>query len=301
MVANPIHITICICTYKRPEYLKRLLGKTACLETGLLFSYSIVIVDNDPDNSAKATVLNLKPGSPIPLVLVHEPRRNISHARNKAVENASGNFVAFIDDDEFPEKTWLINLFSTLKSNSFDGVFGPVLPFYEQKMPKWLERSKLLERPRYKTGTVLGYSEMRTGNVLLSKSLFEGRDEPFDPRFGRTGGEDSYFFKEVCQQGFSFGWCDEAPVFESVPPQRYQINYFLKRALLRGVSEAKTGNVTFFNGLKSIAAIGIYTAILPVLWVFCFHLFIKILVKNCDHIGKMLAVIGINVINERSF
>ena len=50
------HICICICTYKRPEYLLRLLKKLEKQKTEDLFDYSIVVVDNDSSESAKQIV-----------------------------------------------------------------------------------------------------------------------------------------------------------------------------------------------------------------------------------------------------
>src|SRR5207245_10546140 len=41
------HITVCVCTYKRPHYLKRLLGELGNQDTSGLFTYSIVVADND--------------------------------------------------------------------------------------------------------------------------------------------------------------------------------------------------------------------------------------------------------------
>ena len=45
---NPTsHIGVCVCTYKRPELLKRLLDGLRNQETGGLFTYSIVVADNE--------------------------------------------------------------------------------------------------------------------------------------------------------------------------------------------------------------------------------------------------------------
>ena len=51
------HISVCICTYKRPKLLVRLLRKLQKQQTANLFTYSIVIVDNDFNQSAKEAVL----------------------------------------------------------------------------------------------------------------------------------------------------------------------------------------------------------------------------------------------------
>ena len=54
------HICVCICTYKRPTYLIRLLNELEKQETEGLFDYSIVIVDNDRSESAKQAVESLR-------------------------------------------------------------------------------------------------------------------------------------------------------------------------------------------------------------------------------------------------
>src|SRR3989304_3513647 len=40
------HISVCICTYKRPKWLDHLLKKLQEQETSELFTYSIILIDN---------------------------------------------------------------------------------------------------------------------------------------------------------------------------------------------------------------------------------------------------------------
>ena len=108
------HICVCICTYKRPELLKRLLSKLEEQETEGLFDYSILIVDNDSSGSARQIVKSYARQSKISINYYVEPDQSIALARNKAVANAKGEFVAFIDDDEAPTRRWLLNLFKPM-------------------------------------------------------------------------------------------------------------------------------------------------------------------------------------------
>src|SRR5579863_9066769 len=78
------HISICVCTFKRSDPLKRLLGELVGQETGGLFTYSIVIVDNDHLRSAEPVVLEFAAASSISIRYCEEPRQNIALARNKA-------------------------------------------------------------------------------------------------------------------------------------------------------------------------------------------------------------------------
>ena len=107
-ISSMQHVSVCICTYKRPELLKRLLDELADQERSELFIFSIVVVDNDHSESARRVVEDFTKAWPIQVTYCVEPRQNIALARNKAVENATGDFIAFIDDDEFPTKRWLL-------------------------------------------------------------------------------------------------------------------------------------------------------------------------------------------------
>src|SRR3972149_3189105 len=167
-MAEKSHICVCICTYKRPHMLVNLLSKLQDQKTDELFTYSIVVVDNDYTQSAMETVHSFKGKSPLSIKYFVEPEQNIALARNKALENATGDFISFIDDDEYPSNTWLLNLytaFNTYKPNG--GGLGPVIPHYPEGTPKWLIKSKICDRPNHPSGTILDWNMTRTGNVLL--------------------------------------------------------------------------------------------------------------------------------------
>ena len=214
------HICLCICTYKRPEYLNRLLGDLSDQDTQGLFTYSIVVVDNDWSESAKSIVSEFAAASPIATRYCVEPRQNIALARNAAIANSEGNFIAFIDDDEFPTKHWLLTLFQACKKYDVDGVLGPVKPHFDEETPKWVVKGKFYDRPSYPTGFVIDWGKGRTGNVLLKKKIFEGVEQPFRPEF--LSGEDQDFFRRMIGNGHVFIWCDEAVAYEYVPPMRWK-------------------------------------------------------------------------------
>ena len=123
-----MHITVCICTYKRPRLLKRLLETLVQQDTQGQFTYSVVVADNDSLESARETVAAATDVSPVRITYCVEPRQNIALVRNRAVAAADGDTIAFIDDDEFPTKDWLRLLRQTLVSHRADGVLGRTLP-----------------------------------------------------------------------------------------------------------------------------------------------------------------------------
>ena len=294
MVPTADHISVCICTYKRPNYLDRLLRALKDQTTEQLFTYSIVVVDNDHTQSAIRTVETAQKTSLTSIDYYHEPEQNIALARNRAIANAKGNFVAFIDDDEFPVGNWLLSLYKAHKRFKADGILGPVLPHYEVAPPKWIVRGKFYERTSHRTGEVLDWTNTRTGNVLLSRDIFIRKENLFRQEFG-SGGEDKDFFRRMVAIGFRFVWSAEAPVYESVTPERYKRSFMLKRALLRG----KAPHFGHFDIVKSLVAISLYSSALPVLFLLGHHRFMKYLIKDFDHIGRVLAFLGLNIIKQK--
>jgi glycosyltransferase involved in cell wall biosynthesis len=292
------HVSVCICTYQRPHLLRRLLEKLEIQQPGVGFAFSIIVSDNDPGRSAEELVSAFASRSSIRVTYCAEPRRNIALARNKAIEHADGDFIAFIDDDEFPADDWLKRLLLACDEYQAAGVLGPVRPHFDEPPPAWILRGRFCERPEPPTGTVMHWTKSRTGNVLFRRPILDGMAGPFRPEFG-TGGEDQDFFRRATGLGCVFVWCNEAVAYETVPPSRWTRRYLLKRALLRGriVLKHSAGRPALVA--KSLAAVPIYSLILPVTLLFGQHVFMKFSIKFCDHAGRLLALFGLNPVNER--
>ena len=293
------HVCVGICTFQRSEMVARLLQKIAAQETDGLFDLSIVIVDNDIAETARSVVTEFARQSEIPTAYFVEPVPNIARARNRVVANANGDYLAFIDDDEFPSNTWLREMRESCKRAGSAGVLGPVQSHFETEPPVWLERGGFYVRPRYPTGTEIGWQNSRTGNVLLRRSVLRDVSPVFDEAFGE-GGEDLDFFRRMGAGGHRFTWCDEAPVFETVPPHRWERKFLLRRAFLRGNISFSQGKNRIRNLLKAVLAVPIYTMALPFLFVAGQHLFMRYFVRLCDHLGRLLALLRLNPIRERN-
>jgi succinoglycan biosynthesis protein ExoM len=290
------HISVCVCTYKRRDFLTRLIRELKRQETEGLFSYSVVVADNDAERSAAGVVAELQLKTPFEIKYTWEPNRGIAYARNRVVASARGDYLAFIDDDEFPSPVWLVTLFKTCREYKTDGVFGPVKRHFDVVPPKWMLRSKFYDRRVNPTGTPVEWQEARTGNVLLKRSVIGDDPAPFRTEF--RVGEDQDFFRRKMDEGRKFVWCAEAEAFETVPPVRWKRSYLIKKALLRGSSAALQPSCGFGSILRSIIAVPLYALALPFSLLIGQHRFMTILVKMCDHLGKLLALAGIQPIKE---
>ena len=100
----------------------------------------------------------------------------------------------------------------------------------------------------------------------------------------------------MTERGHIFIWCNEAVAYEVVPPPRWKRMYMLRKALLRGATAAPHPTVGARNIAKSVIAVPLYAFALPFAAILGHHRFMNLLVSLCDHLGKLLALVGINPI-----
>jgi len=290
------HVCICICTYRRPDILKRLLDALKDQKTEGRFTYSILVVDNDLRESARTIAQEFASASNMFVQYLVEARQNIALARNKAAANAKGEYLAFIDDDEIPPPSWLLTLFCARERFNADGALGPVKPQFDNAPPEWIIDGRFYERRSYPTGFVIDGPKGRTGNVLLKKRVFNYPEPPFRPEF--ITGEDQDFFRRMIEKGHVFIWCDEAVAYEVIPPVRWSRRFMLKRALLRGEIALLHPTFGIREIIKSIIAVPLYAMLAPFALLLSQGKFMLCLVKMFDHLGKVLALIGIHPVKR---
>jgi GT2 family glycosyltransferase len=235
-----VKVDVCILTYRRPRSLARLLG--ALQELRLPDEppeLRVLVVDNDPEESAREICEDAGSWLFAPLVYIVEKRRGIPQARNAALAASlpHSDFLAFVDDDEVPEPDWLAELLRVQQAGDADAVAGPVLPRFEPGAACWLTRGGLFDPPRHATGTRIHYAY--TGNVLVRTAALAQMDALFDERLALSGGSDSEFFKRFAASGHRIVWADAAIAHESFPASRVRVRWLLARAFRVGCSSAR--------------------------------------------------------------
>jgi succinoglycan biosynthesis protein ExoM len=291
-------ISVCVCTYQRPRELKQLLQSLDRQVTKGLFKFSIVVVDNDARQSARSVVESCAGRLSVPVAYGVEPRQNIALARNASVAMAAGEFVAFVDDDEEPASDWLLRLYEVLIQYGVDGVVGPVVPTFEAGAPAWAVRGSVFQRPVFKTGEVIHWTAAATNNALVKRGVLLELDGPFRPQFG-AGGEDQDLFRRAMSRTRVFVWAADAVCHEPVPAERMKVAFQLRRALLRGKVALGGPGGSWRGILKSAIAVPLYAVALPVCLTMGSHVFVTHLVSSFDHLGKLLAACGIDVVGDK--
>jgi succinoglycan biosynthesis protein ExoM len=298
------HISVCVCTFRRRDMLRRLLFTLSRQETQGLFEYSVVVVDNDAEGTAKTCVLEAKEEFGLDLVYEIEPTNTIPAARNHAVRIAKGNYIGIIDDDELAPADWLLELYRAVQTFAVDGALGPVYPYFENTPPAWLVKSGLCERPVIRTGTLLDWNDTRTGNVLVRTDVFSATNLCFDENC-KTSGSDKEFFREAMDRGCRFVAVAEAPVFETVPPERQTKSYYVRRHRIQASNERKfraptlRGVSKITAPLKALIALATYSAVLPLSAALGSHVAFPLALKAVYHGSWLLTMLGFDLAKTR--
>jgi len=237
-----IDISVCLCTFRRPEPLLRLLRSLRHLDPATP-RYEVIVVDNDARATAEPAIRQAR-AEGLQLQYLVEPVRSIARARNRSLEPASGEYVAFIDDDEEAEPQWLVQLWGEVIRHGADGGLGPVLPKFSTGTPRWLIEGGFFERARFPTGTVLEAKRTRTGNALVRRRSLIALSGPFDERYDLTGGEDGDLFARMIDSGCRFIAVDSAIVYEHLSPARTTVSWLLRRGFLAGMDAARLYKAT---------------------------------------------------------
>lgn len=296
MSEKPIHVDVCVATYRRPLMLKRLLHSLLQQRLCDTIIMRICVVDNDASESARQTVQEHANTSAVTVIYDTESVQNIAMARNKALSLCRGDYMAFIDDDEVASPEWLQSLIDSAQKYDAHVVFGPVVPEYPTNTPKWVLKGKFFERERKETGKSCPHGA--TNNVLIRREPIVATGLQFNPDYGRTGGEDIEFFCRLGRLGFRMVWCDEALVTEPVVDSRMTADWLIRRAFRGGqlygrlVVAPKPVPLRIPWAIQRVIYLAVAVIALPVAWLLGKHAFIRILMKVGSNLGHLSSQSG---------
>lgn len=289
-----VDVSICIASYRRPEGLSRLLDSLERLKLPIGIQIETIVVDNDRDASA-ASIAHSRSRSLEPIHYCVEPQRNIALARNRALSEASGEWILFIDDDEVADENWIMEYLKLVEHEPCDGAFGPVLPRLEEVVTPWLDVPTFYTQRRHATGKTLGADDLFTSNAMVRRRLFDERS--FDPSYGLTGGSDSELFGRMSRSGARFVWCDEARVVEFVPPERHCFGWLAQRAFRGGcvhsrLARSNAPGDSLRRSLRAAVLMGAFAALSPFSALRGRRPLVRIVLRICTQAGHLWSLMG---------
>jgi glycosyltransferase involved in cell wall biosynthesis len=238
-------LTVAICTFNRAALLPRALDSVRN-QTRTSDDLEILIVDNGSTDRTRDVVAAVQ-SEDSRIRYVVEPKAGIAHARNRALHEARGEYLAFLDDDAWAERDWLQNLLSAVESITPSPVcvVGPVSLVWEGKKPDWFPARFESLLCRYDMGEEPRFLEPG-GYLLTTNSLFHRqtllalgglRADLGHKRNQLIGGEDNEIFQRLVANGYRVYYQPTARVYHPVPKARQTRRYLLRRLFWDGASQ----------------------------------------------------------------
>lgn len=239
-------ISAIICTHNNCQLLKK--GIESLLNQSLdSKECEILIIDNNSQDETKRMALVYADKFPC-VKYFCERKLGLSHARNRAIHEANGAYLAFMDDDAEADREWLqklVETFGHIKPKP-DIIGGKVLINYEaQRIPSCINESvyyaKLdygdkgffIEGPpitRYLNGTNFAVCKKAAQEIGLFKSDLG--------RMGKSliSGEESDFLERAIKAGFKIYYEPAAQVTHLISKRKTGVIYMIRRSFAHGLT-----------------------------------------------------------------
>lgn len=242
-ITRPFDITVAICTYKRPQMLRDTLDTLQSEIVPSHVRWEILIIDNDPSCSAKRVLDDT--ASALPVRYISETHQGLSHARNRAVREAAGTIVAFLDDDVLVPQQWLTEMLRTFDTTGADCIGGRVLVKWDD-VPDDAVRACEREIVAFDKGDsdyrFTGRNVPIGANLAVKTSVLR-RYGPFCASLGRNrdalmGGEEVELLFRVMKDGLRVWYSASAYVVHRIGNDRVREEYYIVREYWNGRSLA---------------------------------------------------------------
>jgi len=231
-------VAVLIPTLRRPDSLARALASVQGQSGVDVRLAEIIVVDNDPEGTARSTVD--ESSGPFPVRYVHAPRPGVATARNAGLAATDAPLIAFLDDDEAASPGWLAALLMAQAETGAEVVFGPIQG-RAPDAPAWLQPYLEAFFGREGPDAVCRLPEpFGCGNSLMVRAAALPGPAPFNPAADHAGGEDDELFSALAARGGGFGWGPDARVEEFAPAHRATLRYALTRAFAYGQGPSQT-------------------------------------------------------------
>jgi cellulose synthase/poly-beta-1,6-N-acetylglucosamine synthase-like glycosyltransferase len=205
------------------------------VDRSLIGDVDINVLDNDPDKSAEGTICGFKLKADLffKINYFHYSEKGLSNVRNELFRIASKqnpDYIVSIDDDEFVTKDWLTELVNTVKATGGEIAEGPVIASFTDPVPDhiswWFRREDYADKQQVEI--------FRSGNYIIDAGFLADNNLEFDSRFNSRGSEDSFFGYNAMKKGAKIFWAARAVAYESVPAERANLAWIMKRRFRGG-------------------------------------------------------------------
>lgn len=240
---DQVHVSVAICTWNRSRLLRETLDQLSRVAVPAEIALEVLIVNNNCTDDTDEVIDGFR--ERLPISRIFEARPGVAHARNAALGAASGDYVAFLDDDALPDSSWLAALLSAVRAYPSATVIGGVIEPRFMETPDvdlmqafhWLRHGFCGLDYGRSPGPLPDGLAVYGPNMAFSRLALGGLR--FDTSFGGTptstmGGDEHDLLDRIRQNGGLVIWWPSMRVRHCIPASRMTLDYCLRFAVDKG-------------------------------------------------------------------
>lgn len=230
-----IAYTVALCTHNHADRLRRTLTDLPRIRAPQAAWEFLVIDNGSGDDTPELLTRHVWPNG-WNVRVVREEKLGIANARNRATQEARGEYLIFLDDDESADPNWLLAYERLIQEHEPDAFGGRIEVFFENPRPPWLSDELLGFLGELNWGKEIKplndpATPLYTGNFGFRRGIVE-KIGLFDTTLGRrgkenNGGEDVDFYRRIVKTGLKVWWTPEALIYHRIQSLKLNRRYFL--------------------------------------------------------------------------
>lgn len=240
-----MRVSVILCTYSLDMYDHFTEAADAVLEQTHDDVELVVVVDGNDDLCER--VHNNYDGRDSVIIHCNDRNRGLSYGRNKGAELASGDVVAFLDDDAVPAEDWVERLVEIYEMRDVTAVGGKMVPKWEAGQPRFLPAEFYWLIGVTYRGFPEKITEVRntfSSNLSFRRNVFRelgGFKENMGKRGENNlqGGETELCARLYREYGERVTYTPKAEVAHKVFDYRTKPSWLAKRAFWQGYSKRR--------------------------------------------------------------
>lgn len=241
-----LRYTVALCTHNHADRLVRTLADLAHLRPPK-HPWEFLVVDNGcRDGTPDLLARQIWPDG-WQVRVVREDKLGLSNARNRAIADARGEYLIFMDDDETVDPDWVCAFERLIDAQQPDAFGGRQVVLFEDARPPWLRDELLgflgeLNRSDHIAPLTDPHTPFYGGNFGFRRAVCD-RIGGFDSMLGRkggdnTGGEEVDFYRRLLDTDFKVWWTPEAVIHHRIQATKLARSYFYDLHYRMGRMEA---------------------------------------------------------------
>ncbi|MGJ3253843.1 MAG: hormogonium polysaccharide biosynthesis glycosyltransferase HpsE [Elainellaceae cyanobacterium] len=240
-----IDFTVAIPTYNGASRLPALLDRVRSQIETDSFHWEVIVVDNNSSDATADVVKHYQEHwlDHSSLRYCFEPEQGLAYARQRAIDEAAGDLIGFLDDDNLPARDWVASAYAFAQTHPRAGGYGgQIHGDYETPPPPNFKRIQSFLAIRERGNTAHRYDAETLSlppgaAMVVRQSVWQACVPSRLKLVGRVNGsslsgEDYEALLHIYYAGWEIWYCPTMHTYHQIPAQRLGRDYLL--SLVKG-------------------------------------------------------------------